>query len=104
MNGPEETQLHDLGWMAAPAWMLFSAMEILGVVIAEQKPVQGNYLHHLIDVSPGLVAAAIGVLHWWSIREYRTQKLENELKIAQLQARRSPEQSRSCQSNNHFEV
>lgn len=86
MNGPEDTQLHDLGWMAAPAWLLFSAMEILGFVI-EQPVAQNGYIHHLIEVSPGLLAAAIGVLHWWSTNEFRKAKLANDLRIAELQSK-----------------
>ena len=92
MNPPDENQIRDLGWMAAPAWMLFSFVEIAGA-ISEGKG--QSYIHHLIDVSPGLVAAGIGVLHWYSIKEYRKAKLDNDLKIAQIESvsRRRPDPS-----------
>ena len=76
---------HDFGWLAAPAWLLFSAMEMVGYAVADSQPGAG-YVHHIIDVSPGLLAAGIGVLHWWSNKEYRKQKLVNDLAIAKLQA------------------
>ena len=87
----EEHQLQDLGWLAAPMWMLLSAVEIASAVSEPVKPSM-SLAHHLIDALPGLIAAGIGILHWWSINKYREKKLENELKIAQLevQPRRRP--------------
>lgn len=84
MTGDDQT-FHDLGWLAAPAWLTFSAMELVGVVVDNQAP-QNSYLHHLIEVSPSLMAAGIGVLHWWSNKEFRKQRMANDLAIAKLQA------------------
>lgn len=86
MTGDDQ-QVMDLGWMAAPMWFLFSGMEVLSMAIAPAKNGENSYVHHLIDVSPALLAAAIGVLHWYSVKEYRKQKLANDLEIAKLQSR-----------------
>ncbi|CAB5237933.1 hypothetical protein UFOVP142_24 [uncultured Caudovirales phage] len=87
MTPGDEHQVLDLGWMAAPMWFLFSGMEVLSLAIAPEQHGGNGYVHHLIDVSPALLAAAIGVLHWYSVKEYRKQKLSNDLEIAKLQAR-----------------
>lgn len=87
----DDHQLQDLGWLAAPMWMLLSAAEIVGAVAEPVQPSM-SLAHHLIDASPGLLAAIIGLLHWWSINKYREKRLENDLRIAQLevQSRRRP--------------
>jgi len=71
-----------IGFLPVPIWFTLSACELIGVVAG---PLEGSLVHHLVDITPAILTAGVGYLHWHSLREYRKSKLKNEVLIKKLE-------------------
>lgn len=79
---PEEYQNFDIGWLAAPLWIVFAAVDFV-------TPAAGSLGDQFIAKLPALMGVGLGYLHWYTIQRDRKQKiqLDHDYKMAQLRIR-----------------
>lgn len=77
---PDNVDQFDVGWLAAPLWVVFAAVDFVAPQIG------GSVTDQIIAKLPALLGVGLGYLHWYTIQRDRKQKiqLDHDFKMEKL--------------------